>query len=312
MIGYLCGYLRYYYPVEFITAYLNNANNDDDVNMGTSLAQKMDIPIRPIKFRHSLFKYTCDKTGIYKGLGSIKFLAEQMSKELYDLKDEHFDTFIDLLVRLEDTCINSRQLEILVKLDFFREFGEPNALWFQVNVFNNLYDKKQIKKEKIESLMLTEELVRKHAEKETAKQFSKLDSLSLIKDYVSSVELLPTSLLDRILYQGEYLGYIDLVVPDAPKTLYYVTGISGKKKIKIELYELFSGKQREVFMWKSDFERSPFNENEFITIKRLVKENKRAPGDKINKKTGKPIWVPVQGEFEFWLKEYKRGSEDVF
>ena len=24
MIGYICGYLRYYYPKEFITAYLNN------------------------------------------------------------------------------------------------------------------------------------------------------------------------------------------------------------------------------------------------------------------------------------------------
>ena len=31
MIGYLCGYLRYYYPVEFIASYLNNANNEDDI-----------------------------------------------------------------------------------------------------------------------------------------------------------------------------------------------------------------------------------------------------------------------------------------
>ena len=121
-----------------------------------------------------------------------------------------------------------------------------------------------------------------------------------------------TTINDLIKYRYEYLRYIDVIDKDAPKTLYYVTSISGKKRLRIELYELFSGKQREVFLWKSEFERSPFNENEFITIKRLVKENKRAPGDKINKKTGKPIWVPVQGEFEFWLKEYKRGSEDVF
>ena len=31
MIGYLCGYLRYYYPIEFACAYLNNANNEDDI-----------------------------------------------------------------------------------------------------------------------------------------------------------------------------------------------------------------------------------------------------------------------------------------
>lgn len=308
MIGYLCGYLRYYYPVEFITAYLNNANNDDDINMGTSLAQQMNIPIQPIKFRHSLFKYTCDKTGIYKGLGSIKYLSEQMSRELYELRDENFDSFIDLLVRLKTTSVDSRQLEILVKLDFFKEFGEPNELWFQVQMFDNLYGKKLIKKNKLESLFLTEELVRKHSERETEKQFSKLDSLGLIKDCVISTKVMPTSLKDRIFYQGEYLGYIDLIDSDAPKTLYYVTGISGKQRIKIELYEIYSGKTREVFMWERDYERKPFNEKEFLTVKGLKKQNKRAPSDKINQRTGKPIWVPVQGEYEYWLAEYERGD----
>lgn len=308
MIGYLCGYLRYYHPVEFITAYLNNANNDDDINMGTSLAQQMNIPIQPIKFRHSLFKYTCDKTGIYKGLGSIKYLSEQMSRELYELRDENFDSFIDLLVRLKTTSVDSRQLEILVKLDFFKEFGEPNELWFQVQMFDNLYGKKLIKKNKLESLSLTEELVRKHSERETEKQFSKLDSLGLIKDCVTSTKVMPTSLKDRIFYQGEYLGYIDLIDCNAPKTLYYVTGVSGKQRIKIELYEIYSGKTREVFMWKRDYERKPFNEKEFLTVKGLKKQNKRAPSDKINQRTGKPIWVPVQGEYEYWLAEYERGD----
>lgn len=33
MIGYTCAYMRYYYPHEFIAAYLNNANNEDDIKM---------------------------------------------------------------------------------------------------------------------------------------------------------------------------------------------------------------------------------------------------------------------------------------
>ena len=37
MIGYLCAYLRYYYPAEFITAYLNNANNEDDIKTAAHL-----------------------------------------------------------------------------------------------------------------------------------------------------------------------------------------------------------------------------------------------------------------------------------
>lgn len=309
MIGYTCGYLRYYYPVEFITAYLNNANNEDDVLMGTKLAQQLNIPIRPIQFRHSLFKYTCDKTGIYKGLGSIKYLSEQMSQELYDLRDRQYNNFIDVLADIKNTSVDSRQLEILVKLDFFKEFGEPNELWTQVNIFNGLYGKKQLKKDKLESLMLTEDIVRKHAEKETPKQFSKLDSLGLIKDFVGGLNFIHTPLRDKISYQGEYLGYIDVIDKNAPKTLYYVTSISGKKRLRIDLYEIFSGKKRECFMWASDFERKPFTDKEFLTITGLQKKNKCAPGDKINPRTGKPIWVPVKGEYEFWLTRYEKGGE---
>ncbi|MDD5021851.1 MAG: PHP domain-containing protein, partial [Endomicrobiaceae bacterium] len=38
MIGYLCAYLRYYHPYEFITAYLNNANGEEDIRNGSDLA----------------------------------------------------------------------------------------------------------------------------------------------------------------------------------------------------------------------------------------------------------------------------------
>ena len=45
MIGYLCAYLRYYYPLEFIAAYINNANNEDDIVNGTILAKDKNISI---------------------------------------------------------------------------------------------------------------------------------------------------------------------------------------------------------------------------------------------------------------------------
>ena len=86
MIGYTCAYLRYYYPKEFITAYLNNANNEDDISMGTELANQLNIPIHSIKFRYSLSEYACDDTGIYKGIESIKFCNSKIADELYALR----------------------------------------------------------------------------------------------------------------------------------------------------------------------------------------------------------------------------------
>lgn len=46
MIGYMCAFCRYYYPEEFIAAYLNCANNTDDILMGTELAKIKNIEIK--------------------------------------------------------------------------------------------------------------------------------------------------------------------------------------------------------------------------------------------------------------------------
>ena len=61
MIGYMCAYLRYYYPEEFIAAYLNCASNSDDIVNGTELAKIKNISINNIKFGHSRAEYTVDK-----------------------------------------------------------------------------------------------------------------------------------------------------------------------------------------------------------------------------------------------------------
>ena len=51
-----------------------------------------------------------------------------------------------VLVQLKELSINSRQLDILIKLNFFEEFGEVNQLLKQVELFDKFYGKKQFKK----------------------------------------------------------------------------------------------------------------------------------------------------------------------
>ena len=312
MIGYTCAYLRYYYPIEFITAYLNNANNDDDINMGTGLAQQLNIKIHPVKFRHSLSKYTCDKNGIYKGLGSIKYLSEQMSQELYELRNKSYDTFFDLLIDIQKTSVDSRKLEILVKLDFFSEFGEPNKLLKQVEQFNNIYSKKQFKKEKLTELDLPQDLVAKYAEKETEKMFTKVDTFGLLNDIAQNYKYPETMLMDKVKYQMECLGYIDIVDPEADKRLYCVTKVDVRKSIvNADIYELHSGKTQSVKLWRKDFDMNPFAEGNILYLYRVEKKNKREPSSKINPKTGKPIWVAVPDKWEFWLQSYRIEGGDL-
>lgn len=315
MIGYTCAYLRYYYPKEFITAYLNNANNEDDISMGTELANQLNIPIHSIKFRYSLSEYACDDTGIYKGIESIKFCNSKIADELYALRDNQYKSFIDLLIDItEHTSVDSRQLDILIKLDFFSEFGEPNELLTQVQIFNAIYGKKTAKKNEgmvfigdysMSQERFNETVVKFDEYKETAKQIKGFDSISFIKSICDLTTMPATSVEKRIQYSDELLGYVNVVDPHASKRLYYVLDVKGKKLKTIELYEVYSGKKRTVKMWESQFNRMPFEQKNFLMVRKIEKKNKRQPSNLVNQKTGKQIWVDVPNEFEFWLEGYE-------
>lgn len=315
MIGYTCAYLRYYYPKEFITAYLNNANNEDDISMGTELANQLNIPIHSIKFRYSLSEYACDDTGIYKGIESIKFCNSKIADELYALRDNQYKSFIDLLIDItEHTSVDSRQLDILIKLDFFSEFGEPNELLTQVQIFNAIYGKKTAKKNEgmvfigdysMSQERFNEKVIQLDEYKENAKQIKGFDSISFIKSICDLTTMPATSVEERIQYSDELLGYVNIVDSHASKRLYYVLDIKGKKLKTIELYEVYSGKKRTVKIWESHFNRIPFEQKNFLMVRKIEKKNKRQPSNQINLKTGKQIWVDVPNEFEFWLEGYE-------
>ena len=295
MIGYICGYLRYYYPREFITAYLNNANNDDDIKLGTELAKQLQIPIHSIKFRHSTAKYSCDKNGIYKGIASVKFLNDDAANDLYAIRDEKFDTFIDLLARIKDLRVDSRKLEILIKLDFFSEFGGINYLLVCNSLFDKYYGKKQMKKEKLYEEGLDFDVIRKYAGKETPKIFSNLDSVGLINELISTIPNEKTTLRTIIAYQIENLGYVDVV--DKKYAGYcVVTDLNVDYSPKLKLYALANGNTIPVKIDKKTFKNQPLRRGDIIKVTR---QNKKP---KMRKVEGK--WIETE-EKEWWVTEYE-------
>ena len=82
----MCAYYRHYYPIEFITAFLNDAANEDDIENGTKYAEKVGIKITMPKWGISKSEYAYDKESntIAKGLSSIKYMGSAVAKELYD------------------------------------------------------------------------------------------------------------------------------------------------------------------------------------------------------------------------------------
>ena len=156
LIGYICGYLRYYHPLEFITAALNIfKDNADKTASITKYAKKVGIKIIAPKFGYSKsdYFYAKDKNVIAKGLSSVKYMSTSVADELYELaKANTYNTFIDLLKDItKKTSVNSRQIDILIKIDFFSDFGNQRELLRICDIFE-LFKKgeaKQIKKDVI-------------------------------------------------------------------------------------------------------------------------------------------------------------------
>lgn len=296
MIGYMCAYLRYHYPKEFITAYLNNANNEDDIKLGTELAKQLGITIHSIKFRHSTAQYSCDENGIYKGIASVKFLNEDAANDLFSIRNESFDTFIDLLVRISELKVDSRKLDILIKLDFFEEFGDIAYLLMCNNLFSTYYSKKQIKKNKALEDRLDFDLLRLCSQKETPKMFSGLDSVMLIKELIKNI--IPekkTPLKLKIAYQIEHLGYVDIV--DKKYAGYCVAlDLNVDYSPRLKLYALANGNTIPVKVSKKIYKDNPIRRGDIVKVEHQYRK------PKMKKVDGE--WIETD-EKEWWISEYK-------
>lgn len=237
--GYVSGYLRTYYPLEFLTTALNiNKDKEEKTKALTIYAKKCGIIFQSPKFRYSKAGYFCNRTTntIYKGMESIKFMNEGVANELYEMSNYKFDDFVDLLYCLkEKTSLNSRQLEILMKIDFFEEFGDINRLLDITEKFDFLYNKQQIRKDKqLLKLNIEEEIIRKFAEKETFTNVEEIDCLEFVKSLGYNEENAKVQLEDCIKYK-------------VVKNIKVFNGYNSKKVFK--KFEI-TDKQKEKFATK--------------------------------------------------------------
>ena len=292
MIGYTCAMLRYYYPEEFIAAYLNNANNEDDIRLGTELAKLKKITINPVKFRHSGATYTVDKANhaLYKGCSSIKFLNEEVSTQLYALRDQRFDSFLDVLKIFKG---NSRQRSILILLDYFSEFGKSAKLLKTCEIYDKYKGKKIIKKD---GLQLPMELVQKHAISETEKQF-RFDETAmnaLIDELIATIPDEDVPLHDRLAAELEYLGYISYCDPSMTNTG-LVLEVDTRYSPRLTIYRLDTGVTIIYKLSKKTYQEKPFDKGDVIKFSTEQRPKYKKVGDD---------WTKDYSQMEPWITQY--------
>ena len=249
--GYVSGWLRYHYPLQFLTVALNiNQGKEEKTGALTAYAHKVGIAIKPPKFRHSRSAYFCDTETncIYKGLGSIKYMSEQVAEALYGMRDMQFRNFIDVLFALQqlEDKPDSRQLDILIKIGYFEEFGSAKALLLGVEIFNKFYKCKNIKLDKWNEMGYNINILKDNADKMTEKTASGIDNCVLILGILRSLRMPRTTIVDKLRWQAELLGYVDGSDPSRDVNDWLVLGVETTSygTAWLRVYNLCYGAER--------------------------------------------------------------------
>lgn len=293
LLGYFCAYYRHYYPVEFITSFLNNAANDADIRNGTILAKQRGIKITNPKFGASRSDYYFDKDKkvIAKGLSSIKYMGKNVADELYALsQSREFRGFSDVLKALsEETSLDSRQIENLIKIDFFSDFGNQRELFAVRDIFDFFKqgNAKKIRKSLIDGTQFEDAVRRfstgKTKKGEDAKDYTLLDPMAIIHEcegrvYDLGMEDLPILIKARNFY--DIMGYNYVSGKEEDRRKLFVRGVHPLKRKKdgvqfgysILTQSLGSGIEARFSVMNRVFNKDPIKEGMYIVCKKWIRD----------------------------------------
>lgn len=294
LLGYLCAYYRYYYPVEFIAAELNvNSDKEEKTADIMEYAQSHSISILPPRFGYSRATYNIDRErkSIYKGVSSIKYMNVPVADALYDLAQQNsFDDndFTSVLRAIKATGINSRQLDILISLDYFQQFGNSKELSVINNRFNYFKqgEMKTARKDKLDPGMadlISRFSTDKNAKGQELKSYTITDMDGLLAEserQVREMHLEDFTLQEKAAQQLEMLGYIDLTTgKEEDRRKLYITDLRKLKSkdtgavwgVTIFTRSVGSGKIGRLTVRKEVYDAQPFEKGDIVYAKQVYK-----------------------------------------
>lgn len=198
---------------------------------------------------------------------------------MYSLKDNKYETFLDLLLNsIKTGPVDSRKLDILIKLEYFSEFGKIKKLLKYVKIFE-MFKKGDVKvfdKQKLFGTWVYN-VVKRHSS-ETNKQFRDIDlskCFDEIKLYIENDVDDDVSISQKIEWQLEYLGYVDFKTnnPDDRRKLVIleVRPLISKKtgkiwKISIDTISIGTGKRASLLLSETLYRQKNIKKDDVIFV----------------------------------------------
>ena len=288
-------YLKANYPMEYyITVFKYYTGDLERTKKLTDELAYFKIGLRNAKFRKSKSDYTIDRENnvIYKGMESIKYCNAVIADELYELRNNQYDYFMDLLIDIDrKTTVDARQLDLLIKLDFFSEFGNSRMLDYCVGFFRRFKEgnAKQMSKVLLANDKTLEEIVKRNS-RATEKTYLDLNTVQILHECEEQTQIrepVDYPIGKKIEWQQEFLGYTNIQTgKEEDKLTLVVLGIRylmTKDKSKcwaaeLDLMSIGTGIKNKMMIFKRVLDKTPLKVYNIIKVEyknmRLEKRGK--------------------------------------
>jgi DNA polymerase-3 subunit alpha len=191
VVAYYTGWLKYYYPIEFMSAMLNSyLGNLSQAARYVNACRQMGIEVLPPDINRSFARFRPEGNAIRFSLAAIKNVGAGAISQLIDIRSINgkFASFGDLLRRLSDTDLNKKMIESLIKSSALDCFGIARSKMNAVTepYLNQLAAARKRSMEGQLSMFETGSDQEKHTSSEPVfpdlDEFSHLDLLSMEKE----------------------------------------------------------------------------------------------------------------------------------
>lgn len=243
----LAAYFKALYPLEFYEVYLNLQMERAD-KAKAALAKKeakdaFDIKVLPMRFGQDNRKFTAypEKNALSNCLKSIKGFGDKVGEEFYKIKDNKYDSFLDLLVdiykmknnkpnkkdydetQLSGFSVDDTQMKTLITLNFFEQFGKNLKLLKEFKLFSDIYGRKKLNKEKMpQGVEFDMDILQKYIGKETKAEYSNIDFYGYLKEIFDKIDDKFLSLPEQLKFERELFEIPIYENKDIPETWEYV------------------------------------------------------------------------------------------
>ncbi|MFA9424635.1 MAG: DNA polymerase III subunit alpha, partial [Sedimentibacter sp.] len=139
-LAYETAWLKYYYPVEFMAALISSImGSSGTVSLYIRECKRLGIEILPPDVNESTDKFTVENGKIRFGLAAVKNVGTNVIGDIIVTREKKgkFTSFVDFCTKVDQSVLNKRQIESLIKsgaFDFLKNHRSQLMAVYEKNI----------------------------------------------------------------------------------------------------------------------------------------------------------------------------------